>query len=85
MYLRVVHVTIENSGFYLALYLTGIYYIFEASYSTLVMGWAKNQEFDQSELEKQLVSDCKRNYKNVQKSLKIIFIQKFLKVENQND
>ena len=37
-------------------------YIFEANYSTLVTGVSKKSSAHQSELEKQLVSDCKRNY-----------------------
>ena len=37
-------------------------YIFEVSYSTLVTWASKKSSVDQSEFEKYLVSDCKRNY-----------------------
>ena len=37
-------------------------HIFEASYSTLVTSVSKKPSVNQSELDKQMVSDCKRNY-----------------------
>ena len=56
----VVYVTIGNLAFCLFLYFLA--YIFEASYSTLVIPVSKKSSADQSELEKQVVSDCKTDY-----------------------
>ena len=42
-------------------------YIFKASYRTLVMWVSKKSNVNQSELEKQLVSDCKTNYIHCEK------------------
>ena len=43
-------------------------YIFEASYSALVTSLSKKSSVGQSELEKQMVWDCKTNYMYENKS-----------------
>ena len=59
---EVVYVTIGNPDFYLALSLTGIH--FQDKLQHVLVTWvSKKSGFDQSQLEKKLVSDChRRNY-----------------------
>ena len=59
---EVVYLTIGNPDFYVALSLTGIH--FQDKLQHVLVTWvSKKSGFDQSHLEKKLVSDChRRNY-----------------------
>ena len=58
--MEVVYVTIRNPAFCLFLYLTGVHFRGELQHVGDVV--SKKSSADQSELEKQVVSDCKTDY-----------------------